>query len=463
MAAPGEGGAGARALAPALPLVGELVLGGKYRIDHALGAGGMGVVMAAEHITLGRKVAFKFLKPGEASGEVTERFVREARAAARIDNEHVVRVSDVGVLESGVAYMLMERLEGEDLSKHLRRVGPLSVERAVLYAVQACDAVAAAHAAGVVHRDLKPSNLFLARRPDGSPAVKVLDFGISKASSPAGAEPDQRLTQPGTVLGSPRYMSPEQLRDSRGVDARTDIWSLGAVVHELLTGAPMYEGGTPESLFAVIVSDPPPPLRAKRPDAPPGLEAVVARCARKDPADRFASVAELALALAPFGPPEAAPIAARAARRLGESRRLYGPPPGGGVDPQGTPRSASVAILTAAPRPAFRHSPIAAAAFGALSFGAAALGTVLYVERSRHGPRGEASPPARLELASPSPPAAGAAPPVAARIADAGPSAPAPASAAHAAPSALPTKRVATPRPAKHPADFDADALLNRR
>ncbi|HEU4535227.1 MAG TPA: serine/threonine-protein kinase, partial [Polyangiaceae bacterium] len=267
--------AGVRAEPPALPRPGELVLGGKFRIDEVLGRGGVGVVMAAEHITLGQRVAFKFLKPGQASAEVTERFVREARAAARIDSEHVVRVSDVGVLESGTAYMLMERLEGQDLGDHLRARGPLPVDEAVLYLLQACDAVAAAHAAGIIHRDLKPSNLFLARRPDGRSAVKVLDFGISKAPSLSGHEVDRSLTRPGAVLGSPLYMSPEQVRNTKGVDARSDLWSLGMVLYELLVGSPMYNIDTLPALCAAIVADPPVPLRSKRPDAPPGVEEAV--------------------------------------------------------------------------------------------------------------------------------------------------------------------------------------------
>jgi eukaryotic-like serine/threonine-protein kinase len=272
----GMSAGGARASPPALPGPGDLVLGGKFRIDESLGKGGMGVVMAGEHITLGQKVAFKFLKPGASEADVVERFVREARAAARIDNEHVVRVSDVGVLESGVAYMVMERLEGEDLGRYLRRQGPLPVDEAVLYLAQACDAVAAAHAAGVIHRDLKPSNLFLARRRDGRSAIKVLDFGISKASSTSRDEVSQSLTRPGTVLGSPRYMSPEQVRDIRHVDGRSDVWSLGTVLYELLVGSPMYEGDTVQALYALIIADPPAPLRSKRPGVPAEIEAAVA-------------------------------------------------------------------------------------------------------------------------------------------------------------------------------------------
>jgi eukaryotic-like serine/threonine-protein kinase len=301
-------------LAAPLPEVGALVLGGKYRIEELLGVGGMGVVMAAEHVTLGQKVAFKFLAPGR--GASVPRFLREARAAACINSEYVARVSDVGELEGGVAYMLMERLYGEDIGTYVRRAGPRPVDEAVLYILQACDAIAAAHAAGVIHRDLKPSNLFLARRPDGTVAVKLLDFGISKLASGESLG-DVSLTNPGVMLGSPRYMSPEQVRDPKQVDARTDLWSLGVVLYELLTGAPMFDGEAFPALCLAVVHDEATPLRAKRPDAPEALEAALLRCVQKDPERRFSSAVELARALAPFGPPQAAAIVAQMARHGG--------------------------------------------------------------------------------------------------------------------------------------------------
>jgi eukaryotic-like serine/threonine-protein kinase len=347
VAAPAPWAAGVGVAPAGLPAVGDFVLGGKYRIDERLGSGGMGVVMAAEHITLGQKVAFKFLVPRASPGDVTARFLREARSAARLDSEHVVRVSDVGVLESGAAYMLMERLEGEDLGAYLRRVGPLPFAEAVLHVLQACDAVAAAHAAGIIHRDLKPANLFLARWPDGHQAVKVLDFGISKTSGLARDAVDQSLTRPGAVLGSPLYMSPEQVRDTKAVDARTDLWSLGMVLYELLVGSPMYNIDTLPALCAAIVADPPVPLRAKRADAPPELEAAILRCTQKAPDQRFPSVAEFAHAIAPFGPPEGALLAARIARRLGTKGDLLS----GHIAASGTFTGART-ILAPAPAPA---------------------------------------------------------------------------------------------------------------
>src|SRR4051812_29611172 len=204
------------------------VLAGKYRVDKILGAGGMGVVVAAHHVQLDERVAIKFLLP-EALGnaEAVARFAREARAAVKIKSEHVARVIDVGTLETGAPYMVMEYLEGGDLSQVLASRGPLPVEEAVEYVLQACEAIAHAHALGIVHRDLKPANLFLIRRPDGTNAIKVLDFGISKVMPGKSASSDNAMTRTRTVMGSPLYMSPEQMASTRDVDGRTDLWALG--------------------------------------------------------------------------------------------------------------------------------------------------------------------------------------------------------------------------------------------
>jgi len=210
------------------------VLCDRYRVDRVLGSGGMGVVVLAEHIELRERVAIKFLLDSAADDvELSERFLREARAAVRIRSEHVVRVSDVGRLPSGAPYLVMEYLEGEDLSQRLER-GRVPIEDAVDYVMQCCEAMHVAHRAGIVHRDLKPANLFLTQRPDGSPIIKVLDFGISKVG---GAEAAQlSLTRTQTMMGSPLYMSPEQMRSSKDVSPSTDIWSLGVILHELISG-----------------------------------------------------------------------------------------------------------------------------------------------------------------------------------------------------------------------------------
>jgi serine/threonine-protein kinase len=276
------------------------VLAGKYRIDKVLGVGGMGVVVAAHHIQLDEKVAIKFLLPQAlASSETVARFAREARAAVKIKSEHVARVSDVGTLENGAPYMVMEYLHGGDLSDWLKQRGALPFEQAVEFVLQACEAIAEAHALGIVHRDLKPSNLFATRRADGSNTIKVLDFGISKTNKdPAGMQ----MTATSSVMGSPLYMSPEQLQSSKDVDARSDIWSIGIILYELLTGDSPFQAETMPQLVVGIMSSPPPPLRQKRPEAPPGLEQVILKCLDKDRGKRFQTIGELALALLEFAP-----------------------------------------------------------------------------------------------------------------------------------------------------------------
>lgn len=280
------------------------LLAGKYRVESILGSGGMGVVVAATHETLQQKVALKFLKPSVCSepGAVA-RFLREARAAVQIEGEHVAKVLDVGTLDDGSPYIVMEYLRGTDLEELLRRRGPLAVDEAIDCILQACEAVAEAHRLGIVHRDLKPANLFLARRPDGSPLVKVLDFGISKLSAPgtSGAA-EAGVTTADSMMGSPRYMSPEQMRSAKDVDARTDVWALGIILQELLTARPVWEADSFAGLCGAIQSAAPPLLRSRRPDAPAALERVVSRCLAKDRRERLASVGDLAEALAPIAP-----------------------------------------------------------------------------------------------------------------------------------------------------------------
>lgn len=213
---------------------GEL-LAGKYRVERLIGEGGMGVVLAARHEGLNTNVAIKLLRE-QALGhsDIVGRFMREARAAVSLRSEHVARVFDVGTLEDGRPYIVMERLEGKDLGDVIEQDPPLAVSVAVDYVMQACEAIAEAHAAGIIHRDLKPKNLFLTHAVHGRPLVKVLDFGISKVD-PSKSPNEMALTRTTEVIGSPSYMSPEQLRSARNVDARTDIWALGVILYELLT------------------------------------------------------------------------------------------------------------------------------------------------------------------------------------------------------------------------------------
>jgi serine/threonine-protein kinase len=292
------------------------MLAGKYRVDRLLGQGGMGYVVVATHVQLEQRVAIKFLHPEQASfhPDAIGRFLREARAAARIQSEHVARVSDVGTLENGAPYLVMEYLEGHDLEAELRSPRPMPVPLAIDYAIQACEGLAEAHAAGIVHRDLKPGNLFLARRGDGSFRVKLLDFGISKLAAKPGGTQEAAMTSTQTLMGSPLYMSPEQLRSSKNVDLRADIWSLGVIVYEMLGGRAPFDGETLPEICARIMAEPPVPLREVRPDLSFGLEAVVMRCLEKDPQKRYQTVAALAEALAPFGAPEMRAAAARIAR-----------------------------------------------------------------------------------------------------------------------------------------------------
>jgi serine/threonine protein kinase len=287
--------------APEHPLLGVQpgqIIAGKYRVDRVLGQGGMGVVVAAHHLLLDVPVAVKFLLPGSlANPEVVDRFSREARAAAKITNDHVARVFDVGTLEDGAPYIVLEFLNGNDLSTRLRERGPLPIDEAVECVLQACEALAEAHSIGIVHRDLKPANLFNIRRPDGLPWIKVLDFGISKVLTSTSA---MSMTQTGAVMGSPLYMSPEQMESSRNVDPRSDIWALGIVLYELLAGLAPFQGESLPELVIKITTRPPPPLRQFRPDCPEELELVVFRCLERDRNNRFQDVPGLVAALLPF-------------------------------------------------------------------------------------------------------------------------------------------------------------------
>jgi tRNA A-37 threonylcarbamoyl transferase component Bud32 len=279
------------------------VLAGKYRVDRVLGVGGMGVVVAAHHLHLDEHVAIKFLLPQAlANAEAVARFDREARAAVKIKSEHVARVIDVGKLENGAPYMVMEYLEGRDLSAWLIDRGPLPVEQAVDFVLQACEAIAEAHAMGVVHRDLKPANLYCIRRPDGALSIKVLDFGISKATGPGGS---MGMTKTQAVMGSPLYMSPEQMESSKGVDARADIWAIGIILFELITGRVPFEGEAITELVLKIVTAQPPLLTGMLPGVPPGLDPIIHRCLEKNRDRRYAGVSELANDLLPFAPPSA--------------------------------------------------------------------------------------------------------------------------------------------------------------
>lgn len=273
----------------------------KYRIERLLGEGGMGVVFEATHVELDGRVALKFLKPEAlARPDIVARFAQEARSAVRLKSEHVARVNDVGT-HDGLPYLVMELLEGKNLEEVLAETGPMPVARAADHLIDACEGISEAHARGIIHRDIKPANLFLVEN-EGLPTIKVLDFGISKAALTGKVtDADIKSSATTSIMGSPHYMSPEQVRSTRDVDLRTDVWSLGIVLFELLTARTPYDGKTEfTELVAAILEDPPEGLRTIRPEIPPELEAVVARCLEKDKSKRFQTAAELALALLPF-------------------------------------------------------------------------------------------------------------------------------------------------------------------
>jgi serine/threonine protein kinase len=328
---------------------GELIAG-KYRLEHEIGAGGMGVVYAATHVHLEQRVALKFLLVEAAQNpEMVERFTREARAAVKIQSEHVARVIDIGERE-GMPYIVMEYLEGDDLENIVDMFGPLPMLDAVRYILHACEALAEVHVQGIVHRDIKPANLFLAARADGTCIVKLLDFGISKAA-PAWVEQQKgrSLTQTSAVIGSPRYMSPEQLRSSRDVDARSDVWALGVTLFELLGGDSPFAKGTMPEVCASILKDEPISLADLRPEIPAVLEDVIRRCLAKEPGKRFTNVAELAIALRPFGPPGSEVSVERTTGVLAQAAL----PPGARVHPSRPPSNQPITrgVLAKTPLP----------------------------------------------------------------------------------------------------------------
>jgi serine/threonine-protein kinase len=346
----------------------------------------MGVVVEARHIALDERVALKFLLPDYAQHpEASARFLREARAAVKIKSEHVARVSDVGTLDSGAPYMVMEYLEGSDLSNVLVKAGTLSIPDAVDYIVQGCEAIAEAHGYGIVHRDLKPANLFLGKRPNGLPIIKVLDFGISKVMDGA----VDNLTKTTAAMGSALYMSPEQMQQTRGVDNRTDIYALGISLYELLAGRQPFYAETLPQLCAEVFAGTPTPIRTLRPEVPEELAVVMEKAYARDRALRYQSIADFVIALAPFAPPRSRVILESVAKMAGleppASRAPMAsvpgspshPPPGLSQSAPGAPAlslhtGGPVVASTTPPAPArSRAGLVAVAVVGVLGLGAA--------------------------------------------------------------------------------------------
>jgi serine/threonine protein kinase len=307
----------------ALPIDREGLFAGRYRIESVLGTGGMGIVYAATHVELRLSVALKIIHPRLAhSPEVRARFTREARGGALLRSPHTLRIHDAGALGTGDCFVVMERLEGTNLDDLLRSKGPLPVEQAVDYVMQACAGLAEAHSIGLIHRDIKPENLFLAHFRCSAPMIKIMDFGIARWLS--GEVQGARITTPQASLGSPCYQSPEQMENATDVDERTDIWSLGLTLFELLTGACPFEADTIDETCWRVLRGPRPSLLALRPDVEPGLARVIERCLEPDRTKRFGSVRQLAAALQPYKAKIEWPLAATrplTARQTQASRR----------------------------------------------------------------------------------------------------------------------------------------------
>lgn len=291
------------------------VLEGKFRVENVIGEGAMGLVVEATHLDLEERVALKFLRDeAKARPDLASRFAREARASATIKNDHVARVYDVGT-HDGAPFIVMEYLVGRDLEQILHAGGPLDPTEAVELVIQACEGLTAAHTQGIVHRDIKPGNLFVSEH-GGIRQLKLLDFGISKAGLKKGTLEDVDLLTGDTtqIMGSPHYMSPEQIRSTKDVDLRADIWSLGVVLFELITGKTPFDASEITGIIAQVLHEPHRTARSLVPDIPTGLEEVIDHCLQKEPAKRYQCAADVAVALLPFAPKRSRAVAERATK-----------------------------------------------------------------------------------------------------------------------------------------------------
>ena len=350
--------------------------GGKYRLVRLIGSGGMGEVYEAQHSHIGRRFAIKFLHPMLASNaEIVARFQREAQAAGSLENENIAAVVDAGMAVGGAPYLVMEYLEGADLAHLLLASGPLPAPRAAYIMIQACRGLAAAHSRGIVHRDLKPENLFVCRGNDGSDLIKVLDFGIAKLHTGIG------ITKTGTTMGTPFYMSLEQARGAREVDHRTDIYALGVILYELLSGSKPHPGESYNEILFHVLSEEPAPLDSLRPGLPLGLAAVVHKAMAREAEDRYASAADFTAALIPF-----------AGRAVTPLRSLVGFAAVGETvsSPASLPAFAVVAPTMQktleTPAPAAKRGLPLAMVWGALAAGAALAGFLILWSLPRHEP-----------------------------------------------------------------------------
>jgi len=272
----------------------------RYRVLRKIGEGGMGLLYACFDTVLSREVAVKLMQRSLASEPLlAERLMREAMLAAQL-RRHVAQVFDCGMLETGEPYIVMELLSGRDMFAVLRESGPVTPEDLSAVMLQVCDGLAEAHEKGIIHRDLKPENLFCANERDGGVVIKIVDFGVSKQLSGSRL---RAQTNPSESVGSPQYMSPEQITKPSEVDARTDIWSLGVVMYELLTGVLPFRGAGTAQVCAAVLTEPVPPISQYRQDVPPALEFIIQRCLEKDRERRFPDVLQLSAALAALDSP----------------------------------------------------------------------------------------------------------------------------------------------------------------
>lgn len=384
MSHPGQGGSVVVGKPQAAVAPGT-VIAGKYRVERELGRGGFGIVVQAKHLQLNQLVAIKILTPGDGGEaewqEDAARFRREAQATAALRGDYIVRILDVDVLDTGSPYMVMEYLAGETLHVVLHTRGPLVVAEAVDNVIEILAALAEAHAAGIVHRDLKPANVFVTRGAGGVPVAKVLDFGVSKMGvSTVSSSGAPAITRTGAVIGTVAYMAPEQMVDAKRVDGRADLWSAGLILYELLTKELPFGQANAPTLVTNILTKPPWPLSARRPDIPRELEAIVMRCLEKAPDNRFPSAAALAGALAPFATSRVRPAL--------ENIRKVGPPRGPAMpverprpEPPRPPTSG-----TAAPPPK-RVTPVLVVAFAGAVVTVALLGVTagMLFATSDHG------------------------------------------------------------------------------
>jgi len=291
-------------MAPPDPFVGREILNGQFKVMEKIGTGGMGSVYRANQVAMNRLVAVKILHPKLANRtDLVSRFRREAKAMSHLSHPNTVKVLLYGELEDGSLYIVMEYLEGRNLNQTVRAEGPLSVERALPILIQVCGALEEAHRSGIVHRDLKPENIFLCNQAGLSDFPKVLDFGLAKVTEREMRPGSIILTQEGMVFGTPEFMSPEQAQ-GRTLTPASDIYSLAVILYELLTGKLPFDARTPIEFLSLHVTAPPIPLgqRVAGRSFPPGLEEVLAKALSKKPETRYASAAELAMALEPFAP-----------------------------------------------------------------------------------------------------------------------------------------------------------------